>query len=97
MEVTNKFWVVAYTKSAISPYNKKGEINNTAFFNAFRKDDVLISKRKPRYLKSIDQYDADGETAVVRLKTLKMLGINKEIEDFFEPKKVKISLSIEDL
>ena len=89
------YWVVAFTKGTLKPDSKLGgKLNTTAIFNRFRTDELLVSARKPRYVKTIDQWKAVGEQCKLNIKALNMLGIGHTIEWFSEPKKVKFSANL---
>lgn len=91
----NTFWVVAFTKGTLKPDVKLGgKLNTTAVFNRFRADELLISRRKPRYVKTIDQWKAEGEQCKMSIHTLNMLGVGHTINYFAEPKKVKFSANL---
>ena len=86
---------MAFTKGTLKPdISLKGKLNTTAIFNGFRSDELLISRRKPRYYKTIDQWKADGEQCRMKIQALNMLGIGRTIEYFSEPRKVTFSASL---
>ena len=89
------FWVVAFTKGVLQPDVKHGKLNTKVIFNKFRSDELLISARKPRYVKSVDQWKAVGEQCKMNIQALNMIGgFHKTIGDFFEPKKIKFSANL---
>lgn len=89
------FWVVAFTKGILKPDTKHGKLNTKVIFNKFRSDELLISARKPRYVKSVDQWKAVGEQCMMNINTFNLIGgLYKTIEDFSEPKKVKFSANL---
>ena len=89
------FWAVAFTKGVLQPDIKHGKLNTKVIFNKFRSDELLISTRKPRYVKSIDQWKAVGDQCRMSIKTLNLIGgLYKTIEDFSEPRKVKFSANL---
>ena len=91
----NTYWVVAFTTGTLKPDpSLKSKINSTATFNKFRSGELLVSRRKPRYLKTLDQWRADGESCKLSIEALNMLGVGHTINYFSEPKKVKFSATM---
>ena len=89
------YWVVAFTKGTLKPDARlNGRINTTAIFNKFRTDELLVSARKPRYLKTIDQWKAEGLQCRMSIQALNMLGVGYVIEHFSEPQKVIFSAKL---
>ena len=91
----NTFWVVAFTTGTLQPDpSLKSKINSTAIFNKFRSGELLVSRRKPRYLKTIDQWKASGESCKLTIEALNMLGVGRTISYFSEPRKVTFSTTL---